>query len=844
MYTSDDDNIPRDFYNPILKHAVQFDRTSAYFSAKALAQYSEGLEFFEKHGRQYRLVISEEINQQDYLQIKEGYKLRKELLAGLIHSLSEDLSLEEEKRLSNLAYFLAKGVVEIKFAFREPGIFHDKCGIFRDKQGDVICFRGSNNETEAAIQNNYESFSVFCSWLDVNGFYKEGIQKAEDEFEKIWNNQKDNLVVLPAEKVIVDEIIKHNKGKVIVEKALLRPNTVVLDYDGQLLLHINADNSSWIESKTFYKTYLKHKIQKIANDTYYFKTNLTYRDFIKIDELLNNKIPSFGYGYCKTDRLIDYIEERNIYIEKRAKLGTELKLGSKKFDAQYQEFKKIVEQSMERRLREKQAQDAFFMCAMTKSGNFSVPGSGKTSSALAVFSYLNYKGLVDRIVMIGPKSAFGSWIDEFDACFGKKRQLHCFNIQDEKYKNSSEKRAALKYDTGKCNLFLINYESLPTYKKELESIISTKTLLVFDEVHKVKAVNGQRAAAALDVAKHASYTIAMTGTPIPNSYVDIYNLLHILFNDEYEDFFGFDTSMLVRPSQSDVKQINTLLQPFFCRTTKKELGVPDANKDTLIYNDTSYKEQRLFEILCQKYRNNQLALFIRILQLETNPNLLLETLDLSEFQDVLEVTDDIDLIDFVDYSDEVVNLIKGIDVVTKKKACIHLAKDLVECGKPVVIWCVLTDSIKSLSSLLKGLGIKSHYIMGEVPLSERQRLLDDFRKGEFEVLITNPHTLAESVSLHSVCHDAIYYEYSYNLVHLLQSKDRIHRLGLPTQQYTQYYFLQNGYHVDEEPYSLDERVYLRLLEKEQIMLDAIDKNVLEPTYTTEDDLRIIFNKLF
>lgn len=32
--------------------------------------------------------------------------------------------------------------------------------------------------------------------------------------------------------------------------------------------------------------------------------------------------------------------------------------------------------------------------------------------------------------------------------------------------------------------------------------------------------------------------------------------------------------------------------------------------------------------------------------------------------------------------------------------------------------------------------------------------------GKIQVLLTTPHTLAESVSLHSVCHDAIYFEYS------------------------------------------------------------------------------------
>ena len=99
------------------------------------------------------------------------------------------------------------------------------------------------------------------------------------------------------------------------------------------------------------------------------------------------------------------------------------------------------------------------------------------------------------------------------------------------------------------------------------------------------------------------------------------------------------------------------------------------------------------------------------------------------------------------------------------------------------------------------------------------------------------------MSLHTVCHDAIYFEYSYNLVHLLQSKDRIHRLGLPEGQYTQYYFLQDYFKYDFEDFSMDEKIYLRLLEKEKTMLDAIDNQVLEPAYTSDEDLRIIFGTI-
>ena len=129
-------------------------------------------------------------------------------------------------------------------------------------------------------------------------------------------------------------------------------------------------------------------------------------------------------------------------------------------------------------------------------------------------------------------------------------------------------------------------------------------------------------------------------------------------------------------------------------------------------------------------------------------------------------------------------------------------------------------------------------------LDDRTRVLDDFRAGRFPVLITNPHTLAESVSLHSVCHDAVYYEFSFNLVHLLQSRDRIHRLGLPPGQDTRYYYLCEEYAGREKPYSMDREIYDRLQMKEQTMLRAIDAELIETQPTTDEDLDAIFAGLF
>ena len=846
VYTSDEDNIAKDFYIPVLKNAQTFNRTSAYFSAKALAAYSEGLEYFGIHGQKYRLIISKDIAKYDFEQLKMGYALRKKVLDDMAGELIESLTIAEEKNISNLAYFIAKGVVDIKIAFKEKGIFHDKCGIITDECGDKICFRGSNNETEAAINANYESFQVTCSWLDSTGFYTEGIIKSEKEFEHLWNNEKDNLVVLPAENVIIKEIIKHNKGRIIVDEALLKKNIVILDIDcEQLLLYLNTQSVGWFLSKTFYKSRLKYLVEKVENNTIYFKADLSYLEYIKIDDILSKRIPLCGYEYTMTQRLKEYIDEKNLHIKERSKLGIELKTDSRRLEDRFLEFKRVVQENMERTLRDKQMRDAFFMYAMSKSGNFSVPGSGKTSSALAVYCYLKINDLVDRIVMIGPKNAFGSWIDEFRACFGNKQKLDYFNIQNPEYKSVKMKRNVLKYESADKNLFLINYEGLGAYLDELKHIVSSRTLLVFDEVHKVKAVNGKRAADALALASCSTYIIAMTGTPIPNTYLDLYNLLHILYNDEYMEFFGFNMSTLRNPSLNDINIINDKIQPFFCRTTKQELKVPDARPDIFKKVNVTHDEQQLFNIINKKYQNNKLALFIRILQVESNPKMLLNALDFSDFKDILDITEDINEIDIIDYSDEVKQLIDKIKVTSKMSACINKVKELVHSGKKVIVWCIFRDSIKKIQNLLEYENIHAEYIMGEVELEQRQTLIDDFRNSKIDVLITNPHTLAESVSLHSVCHDAIYFEYSYNLVHLLQSKDRIHRLGLKDNQYSQYYFMENYYDCQNEKQSIsiDHQIYLRLKEKEQTMLDAIENHKLEPVYTTEEDLGLIFRNL-
>ena len=168
-----------------------------------------------------------------------------------------------------------------------------------------------------------------------------------------------------------------------------------------------------------------------------------------------------------------------------------------------------------------------------------------------------------------------------------------------------------------------------------------------------------------------------------------------------------------------------------------------------------------------------------------------KSLDLRDFRYLLDEEAEVEEIDVADYSDEVKRLINACETTTKFRSCVQKAQELLNRGRTVIIWCVFINTINCLAEALQAQGVAIQCIFGEVPLDQRQQILLDFKAGNFQVLITNPHTLAESVSLHSICHDAIYFEYSYNLIHLLQSKDRIHRLGLPQEQYMQYYSFAN-----------------------------------------------------
>ena len=77
---------------------------------------------------------------------------------------------------------------------------------------------------------------------------------------------------------------------------------------------------------------------------------------------------------------------------------------------------------------------------------------------------------------------------------------------------------------------------------------------------------------------------------------------------------------------------------------------------------------------------------------------------------------------------------------------------------------------------------------------------------------------------------------------MLQSRDRINRLGLPDGQYTRYYYLFLCNDIAEED-SIDLRTYDRLEEKKEIMLKSIEGELIESIdFDMIDDIKRILGR--
>lgn len=621
--------------------------------------------------------------------------------------------------------------------------------------------------------------------------------------------------------------------------------------------HINIENCEYI---------LKGDIQKLLDDRrakYYLLETLkgTFKEdgSIAIKYNIDEKeilLKSIQDAFIKYN--VQQIESPEIkkvlkhyFVEKeKFKLFSEKakKIWHNEIDLkEFKSFKESIEQNLpNRRLFDKQLLAAFHLAFSQNACNFSVPGAGKTSIVYAAFAFFknlpeNHSKYINKLIVIGPLNSFGPWEDEYVECFGKPIRSKRLSggttpLERERHLLSVEPIEEIPEVT------LMSYQSVPNNIENLIHFLNRKdikAMVVLDEAHRIKNTEGVWASSILSVAKYCKGRVVLTGTPLPNGYQDIYNLFEFIWPDkEITNFNIFQLKeMSERTFDPRIEQLIDNISPFFIRIKKIDLDLPPIEEHDPTYVKMSVEQREIYDFIENKYigyfeksENNKYASselikarFIRLMQVSTNPDLLRQPLERYFREQGLEnqlFIDDSTIIN------KILNYKNHERIPRKLEVTKDLVVKLLDQNEKVVIWGIFIQNIKELHEYLKKLEIASEVLIGEIPVDNddndddiltREKIIREFNSinSNFKVIIANPFAVSESISLHKTCHHAIYFERNFNAANYLQSKDRIHRVGLPKDIITHYHYV-----LSEN--SIDDTIHRRLIEKELRMLKLIE----------------------
>jgi SNF2 family DNA or RNA helicase len=469
-----------------------------------------------------------------------------------------------------------------------------------------------------------------------------------------------------------------------------------------------------------------------------------------------------------------------------------------------------------RTLTARQQENILYLLDMENGANFSVPGAGKTLTALCVWQILKKRGVLGRILVVCPRSAFEAWQLEPIDFFGQTGITEIYSGR------------ILNENTEIC---LVNYEQLENVHRLSylrQWIIQNEAGLIIDEAHRIKAGrNSVRWISVHSLSTAAKRVDILTGTPMPQGPQD----LKALFSVAWPKISKLDLDERTLPLLSR--------NSVFVRTTKGELNLPKADLVTVVQEPDKLQKE-ILEALQDRYIGiNFLSIsdaknlakrgraIMTMLAAATNPGLLAGRKEFSQYEFGFSwppkaIADDKQLTDIIEEY-------MRHEIPWKFRYVALRAEELSKSGEKVLIWSNFVGNLASLKGILKK--FQPAVVYGSVSAEDRENELARFRTDpNCTVLLSNPQTLGEGVSLHQVCHNEIFVDRSYNAGLYLQAVDRIHRLGLsPEQKTTIEILVSKG--------TIDERVSVRLATKINALSKFLqDEHLVETAIPQGDEL--------
>lgn len=425
-------------------------------------------------------------------------------------------------------------------------------------------------------------------------------------------------------------------------------------------------------------------------------------------------------------------------------------------------------------------------------------GLGKTKQVIdiAVAKKLQY-GYKHCLIVCGVNGLKWNWVNEVITHSNEKAYILGQRLHGNKVviEGNAEKLADLNdFDNIKEYFVITNIETLRSEEivEKLAQLCRSQAIemIAFDEFHKTKNPSSQQAKGILKL--QASNMIAMTGTPLMNSPLDLYVVLRWLGYEKHA-FYAFKNHYCVMGgyggyeviSYKNLDHLADSLKGIMLRRLKKDvLDLPEKIYISEYVEMTAKQEQIYKEVTADikanidkiKMSSNPLAELIRMRQATGYTGILSDSIKESAKLDRME----------------------------------ELVEEAVENGKKVVIfsnWTQMTDVIKArLSKKYKGV-----VITGQTADVERQVNVNHFQNNpECKYAIGTIGAMGTGITLTAGTVE-IFMDEPWNKALKDQAEDRCHRVGT-TESITIYTLLCKN--------TIDERIHA-LIDKKGKMSDML-----------------------
>ena len=593
-------------------------------------------------------------------------------------------------------------------------------------------------------------------------------------------------------------------------------------------------------------------ISLVGHDVLFESDNLDFKNFFLSSFSVNHKgelsLPLSEFLLQKNQETFKFFFSSN---RVSFKLSDDLKknLIDRPVPGKYLENQEITEEDLLsvleskefnfKRLRGFQIRNLKKLCSLPYAANFSVPGAGKTSEALAFYAFNRREGT--KLLVVSPINAFTSWNEELSENLPKEGKF-------KRLKGTSPNTLDRNLREEGQEFFITNYESLrnPDKLKVIVNFLRDYEVVLFlDESHKAKAEKtGQQ---IINLSPFPKKKLILTGTPMPQSPDDLVSQFLFLFPGHQVNF-----------SEELIEEF----QPFYVRTTDEDLNLKKMIRNpgpSELYMVKPYEGQKrlYYEYIAEEL--NKGKGFSEIFKAKDIKKAYMTFLRfLSNPISIVNLANEIDS----EIAEQIFNEGNG----AKMDAVIERAKEIIAEGKKVLIWSSFVKSIERLHENFFDNGIGSEFIHGGVDsedpdeesikidiyenLDTREAKIKRFKESdEISVLIANPAAAAEAMSLHYVCDNALYLDRTYNAAHFLQSEKRIHRLteGEDRQKISEIFFLKLkgsvDYHVDYRLANKTSRMSKFLRDKD-IKLDWVEHSKDEYFANINDELEKDFQMFY